>query len=120
MLKSSDDTGKKVKMGSCPMPKYKGGPVPNPYCMRNAGIIRLPVSQRIRDLYPYCASSSVNQGTNTGFVNDPNVEVNPYPITGDGLLSLGTAALTDIAWSEAMDGEIVDKRNLKQRKNTEE
>lgn len=107
-------------MGSCPMPKYKGGPVPNPYCMRNAGIYRVPVSQKSRDLYPYCASSSANQETNTGFANDPNVEVNPYPIAGDGFLSLGTTALTDIAWSEAMDGGMVVKRNPKQRKNMEE
>lgn len=107
-------------MGLCPMPKYNGGPVPNPYCMRNAGIERVSVYQKIRDLYPDCASSSANQGTNTGFANDPYVEVNPYPITGDELLSLGTATLTDIAWSEAMDGGVFDKRNSKQRKNMEE
>ncbi len=85
--------------------------------MRNAGIYRVPVSQKSRDLYPYCASSSANQGTNTVFANDPNVEVNPYPISGDGFLSLGTTALTDIAWSEAMDGGMFVKRNPKQRKN---
>lgn len=107
-------------MGSCPMPKYKGGPVPNPYCMRNAGINRVPVFQKIRDLYPYCASSSANQGTNTGFANDPNGEVNPYPIEVDGFMSLGTTALTDVAWLEPMDGGMVVKRNPKQRKNTEE
>lgn len=107
-------------MGSCPMPKYKGVPVPNPYCMRNAGIKRVPVSQKLRDLYPYCASSSANQRTNNGFANDPNVEANPYPIAGDGFLSFGTAALTDIAWSEAMDGGMFVKRNPNQRKNMEE
>lgn len=88
--------------------------------MRNAGINRVPVSQKSRDLYPYCASSSATQGTNTGFANGPNVEVNPYPIAVDGFLSLGTTALTDIAWSEAMDGGMFVKRNPKQRKNMEE
>lgn len=102
------------------MPKYKGGPVPNPYCMRNAGINRLPVSEKSRDLYPYCAPSAANLGTNTDFANGPNVEFNPYPIAGDEFLSLGTTALTDIAWSEAMDGGMVIKRNSKLRKISEE
>lgn len=88
--------------------------------MRNAGINRVPVFQKLRDLSPYCASPSANQGTNTGFANDPDVELTPYPIAGDGFLSLGTTALTDIAWSEAMDGGMVVKRNPKQRKNMEE
>lgn len=86
-------------MGSCPMPKYKGGPVPNPYCMRNAGIKRIEVFQKLRSLYPYCALSSVNEGTDTAFANDLNVELSPYPITDDGLFS-GATALT---FSESMD-----------------
>lgn len=107
-------------MGSCPMPEYKGGPIPNPYCMRNAGIQRVSVSQKVRILYPYCALSSANEGTDTAFANDPNVEVGPYPITDDGLLSLGATALADVAFSAPMDGGMVFKRNPEQQENMEE
>lgn len=104
-------------MGSCPMPKYNGGPVPNPYCMRNAGIKRVQVSQKLRILYPYCALSSANEGTDTAFANDPNVEVSPYPITDDGLFSLGATALT---FSEPVDSGMVFKRKPSQRKTIAE
>lgn len=99
-------------MGSCPMPKYKGGPVPNPYCMRNAGIKRVSVYQKFQIVYPYCAVSSANEGTDTAFANDSNLEASPYPITDDGIMSLVPL--------EPMYGEIIFKRNAKQRKNMEE